>query len=71
MTPRSCPGCPVACCYDMEITSGPHKGYIATPCAGGEGHEGASSMVGVLESGNALYLIDLYDRLGLEACTGG
>lgn len=67
VTPRPCPGCPIGCPYDLEITAGPHKGHIAT-LAGGGPVEGCS-MMGVTESGAVFYLIDLLDRLGLEAST--
>ena len=65
--PRPCPGCPVGCPYDIEIISGPHKGYTAT-LAGGGGIEGGA-MMGITESGTVLYLTDLYDRLGIEEST--
>jgi len=64
---RPCPGCPVGCPYDVEITSGPYAGYVATLAGGGALECG--SMMGVIESGTVFYLIDLYDRLGIEAST--
>lgn len=35
VTPRPCFNCPIGCSYDIEIGSGPHKGYVAT-LTGGE-----------------------------------
>lgn len=67
ITPKPCPGCPVGCAYNLEIMEGPYKGYIAT-LAGGGALEGAS-MMGVTESGTVFYLIDLFDRLGIEEST--
>ncbi len=32
---RPCPRCPVGCSYDLEVTTGPHKGYLATLGGGG------------------------------------
>jgi len=71
VTPKPCPKCPIACCYDLEIVSGSHKGHVATLSGGGEAIEGAASMVGVINSGIAFHLVDLYDRLGLEGSTVG
>ncbi|MFQ5762015.1 MAG: aldehyde ferredoxin oxidoreductase family protein [Candidatus Bathyarchaeia archaeon] len=71
ITPKPCYRCPVACSYDVEITSGPHKGYVATPSGGGENTEGSASIVGVSESGTVFYLTDLNDRLGFESSTAG
>ncbi|MCJ7743751.1 MAG: hypothetical protein MUO99_04230 [Dehalococcoidales bacterium] len=71
ITPRTCYGCPIACAYDMEIVSGPYKGYVATPCGGGEALEGSSSILGISEVGAVYYLTDLYDRLGIEGSTAG
>jgi len=67
VTPRPCPGCPIGCPYDVEIKSGPHKGHIATLAGGGAIEGGA--MMGIAESGTVFYLIDLYDRLGIEEST--
>jgi aldehyde:ferredoxin oxidoreductase len=71
ITPRTCYGCHIACTYDVEVTSGPHMGYIATLAGGGESIEGAAAMVGITEPGTIFYLVDLYDRLGIEASTAG
>jgi len=71
ITPRSCFKCPVACAYDVEILSGPHKGYVATLSGGGENMEGAASIVGITDAGTVFYLTDLYDRLGFETSTVG
>ncbi|MBI2909043.1 MAG: hypothetical protein HYX92_15475 [Chloroflexi bacterium] len=71
VTARPCPGCPVGCSYDVEILSGPHKGYICTLAGGGESVEGSGAMVGLTQSGTVFYLTDLYDRLGIEASTAG
>ncbi len=71
ITPRSCFNCGFACAYDIEIGSGPHKGFVATLAGGGESLEGAAAMVGVTEPGTVFYLTELYDRLGLEASTAG
>jgi aldehyde:ferredoxin oxidoreductase len=69
--PKPCFRCPIGCSYEVEITSGPYRGYIATLSGGGEGLEGSSSIFGVYESGTVFYLTDLLDRLGLEASTAG
>jgi aldehyde:ferredoxin oxidoreductase len=71
ITPKACFACPIACSYDLEITSGPYKGYVATCAGGGENLEGAASIVGVYESGEVYYLIDLCDRLGFDSSTIG
>ncbi|MFH1485094.1 MAG: aldehyde ferredoxin oxidoreductase C-terminal domain-containing protein [Chloroflexota bacterium] len=71
LTARGCYRCPIQCSYDMKIVSGPHKGYVATMGGGGEQIEGAGSILGVIESGNVFYLVDLFDRLGLEGSTVG
>ncbi len=71
ITPRACFACPIACSYEVEITSGPYKGYVATPAGGGENLEGAASISGVYESGAVFYLVDLCDRLGFESSTTG
>jgi aldehyde:ferredoxin oxidoreductase len=69
--PRPCYRCPIACAYDARITSGKHKGYVATLTGGGEAQEGAAGIVGVSEPGAVLYLTDLYDRLGIDGSTAG
>ena len=71
ITPKACFACPIACSYEVEITSGPYKGYVATPAGGGENLEGAASISGVYESGAVFYLIDQCDRLGFESSTIG
>ncbi len=71
ITPKACFACPIACSYEVEITSGPKKGYVATPAGGGENLEGAASISGVYESGWVFYLIDLFDRVGFESSTLG
>lgn len=71
ITPKACFACPIACSYDLEITSGRHKGYIATCAGGGENLEGAASIIGVYDSGEAYYLLDLIDRLGFDSSTLG
>lgn len=70
-TPRPCPTCPVACSYDVEVTEGPHKGYVATLSGGGEALEGAGSVLNVVEPGTVFYLTDQYDRLGIEGSAAG
>lgn len=71
ITPKACFACPIVCSYELEVTSGPKRGYVATPAGGGENLEGAASIVGVYESGWVFYLIDLCDRLGFESSTIG
>jgi aldehyde:ferredoxin oxidoreductase len=72
ITPKPCYRCHIGCSYDLEVTSGPHKGYVATLAGGGESLEGAACMVGIIdEPGTIFYLTDLYDRLGFEASTLG
>lgn len=63
---KGCPGCSVSCCYDVEIVSDPHKGYVATLAGGSEALESIGSLLGIKESGSVFYLADLLDRLGLE-----
>jgi len=67
ITLKPCFKCPIACSYDVEVVSGPHKGYTATLAGGGENLEGAAGMIGVSETGTIFYLTDLLDRLGFEA----
>ncbi|MBL7211082.1 MAG: hypothetical protein ISS61_01750 [Desulfobacteraceae bacterium] len=72
--PRPCFRCPVACCYDIEMLEGRWKGYVASLSGGGENIEGAAAIMGAGASGDpgeALYLTDLFDRLGLETSTVG
>lgn len=66
-----CPGCPIACSYDVEVTEGPYKGYVATLCGGGEALEGAGSILNIVEPGSIFYLADLFDRLGIEGSMAG
>jgi aldehyde:ferredoxin oxidoreductase len=70
-TPRPCPACPIGCSYDVEVTEGPHKGYVATLSGGGEAMEGAGSILNVVEPGTIFYLTDQYDRLGIEGSAAG
>lgn len=71
ITSRPCWSCPIGCAYDVEIVSGPHKGYVATLSGGGEAPESVAGLLGITEPGTIFYLTDLYDRLGIEASTGG
>ena len=71
ITPKPCFACPIACSYEIEVASGPYKGYVATPAGGGENLEGAASISGVTESGAVFYLSDLCDRMGFESSTLG
>jgi len=73
ITVRACFHCPIGCSYDVEMTSGPYKGYVATMAGGGENMEGSASIVGVGSKGpgEIFYLTDLNDRLGFEASTVG
>ena len=70
-TKRPCPGCPIACSYDVQLTTGPHRGYVATLCGGGEALEGGGSILGITEPGTIFYMADLYDRLGIEGSVAG
>lgn len=70
-TPRTCPGCPIGCPYDVEITTGPHKGFVATVSGGGEALEGAGSILEITEPGTIFYLTDVYDHLGIEGALAG
>lgn len=70
-TAKPCPGCPMACPYDVEITEGPHKGYVASLSGGGEALEGAGSILNIVEPGTIFYLTDQYDRLGIEGSVAG
>ncbi|MDW8045248.1 MAG: aldehyde ferredoxin oxidoreductase C-terminal domain-containing protein [Nitrososphaerota archaeon] len=70
--PKACFACPIACSYDVEITSGPYQGYVATLGGGGESIEGATSICGVYgDAGTLFYLTDLLDRLGFDTSTLG
>ncbi len=71
VTGRYCYNCLIGCSYDIEIGSGPHKGYRATLTGGGEGTEGAAGLIGVEDGGTAFYLTDIYDRLGLDSSEPG
>jgi aldehyde:ferredoxin oxidoreductase len=68
---KPCPGCPIGCPYDVEITTGPHKGHVATLCGGGEALEGAGSILEITEPGTSYYLADVYDHLGIEGSVAG
>ncbi len=69
--PKACYSCPIACSYEVEVTEGPYKGFVATPAGGGENLEGVSSLLGVYDAGATFYLIELADRLGFETSTIG
>jgi aldehyde:ferredoxin oxidoreductase len=71
ITAKPCHGCPHVCPADVEITSGPHKGYIASISGGGEGCEGAGAVLGIADPAHWLYLLDQYDRFGVEASVFG
>ena len=71
ITLKACQGCPHGCSVDVELTSGRHKGYKATISGGGEGPEGAGAVVGITEVGEWVHMLDLYDRLGVEASVMG
>jgi len=71
ITPRPCYRCPVACCYDAKVKTGPREGFVASLSGGGENQEGASSIVGVSNPADVWYLTDLNDRLGFETSTVG
>jgi len=70
-TSKPCPRCPIACSYDVEITTGPRKGYVASLSGGGEAVEGAGSILEITEPGSIFYLTDLYDHLGIEGSAAG
>jgi aldehyde:ferredoxin oxidoreductase len=70
-TMKPCPRCPLACPYDVEITTGPHRGSVCSLSAGGEALEGAGSILAITEPGTIYYLTDLYDRLGIEGSMAG
>jgi len=71
ITAIPCPGCPQACPTDIELISGPHKGLVATISGGGEGPEGAGAILGIANPEHWLYILDQYDRLGVEASVAG
>jgi aldehyde:ferredoxin oxidoreductase len=70
-TTKGCPKCTIACSYDVEVTEGPHKGYVASLSGGGEALEGAGSILNIVEPGSIFYLADQYDRLGIEGSVAG
>lgn len=69
--PKTCPGCPIGCPYDVEITTGPHKGHVSTLSGGGEALEAAGSILEITEPGASMYLTDVYDHLGIEGSQAG
>ena len=71
LTARPCRGCPYACPVDIEILSGPHKGMVVTISGGAEGPEGAGAVLGIANPEHFLYLLELYDRFGVEASVAG
>jgi aldehyde:ferredoxin oxidoreductase len=71
VAPVACHSCPIACCYRVAITSGPHKGKVATLGGGGENMEGAAGIIGVLDPGTIFWMTDLYDRMGFDTATPG
>lgn len=71
ITPKACWSCPISCIYRSEITSGPHKGFVATLAGGGESHEGSAGIVGIMDPGTVHYLTDLNDRLGVDSAELG
>jgi aldehyde:ferredoxin oxidoreductase len=71
VTFRGCHGCPYACPSDLELVSGPHKGLTVTIGGGAEGPEGAGAVLGIANPDHFLYILDLYDRLGVEASVAG
>lgn len=71
LTVKPCHGCPYACPVDLELISGPHKGLIVTISGGAEGPEGAGAILGIANPEHWLHILDLYDRLGVEASVAG
>ncbi len=71
ITLRACQGCPHGCSVDIELVSGPHKGHVATMSGGIEGPEGAGAVIGITNVEDWVYMLDLYDRLGVEASVIG
>ncbi|UCF92514.1 MAG: hypothetical protein JSW39_30340 [Desulfobacterales bacterium] len=71
ITPKPCRGCPHACPVDVELVSGPHKGFVASIAGGGEGPEGAGSILGIADPDHFVYILDRYDRLGVESSAIG
>jgi len=68
ITPKPCFRCPVGCSYEVKILKGPYKGYVGDPSGGGENMEGPSSMAACVNEVGAIYhMVDLQDRLGMEA----
>ena len=68
---KPCPKCPIACTYDIRVTTGPFAGYYATSGPGGEPFEGSGAILRITEPGSYIYLADLYDRLGIECSMAG
>lgn len=73
ITSKPCFRCPLGCAYDVEMTSGPYKGLVASMGGGGENLEGSASIVGVGSNGpgEIFYLTEINDRLGFEASAVG
>ena len=66
-------GRPYACPVDIELISGPHKGYVATICGGSEGLEGAGAVLDLTNAEEWTYMIDWAWRPAWQAvpCWGG
>ncbi len=71
LTSRPCLGCPYGCPMDIKLLSGPHKGLLVTASGGSEGPEGAGAIFGIANPEEWLYILELYDRLGIEASVAG
>jgi len=64
---RPCPGCPLGCSYEVEITKGPYAGKVFTPSGGGENMEGSASIICIYDTARVYYMTELNDRMGFEA----
>lgn len=71
MIVRPCHGCPYGCPVDLELVSGAHKGMIASISGGAEGPEGAGAIFGIANPEEWLPILEMYDRLGIEASVAG
>lgn len=67
---RGCFECVRKCPYDVVIAEGKHKGMVAHLNPGGEGLEGAASVLGV-GGEDVRYLTHLSNQLGLQAQSFG
>lgn len=55
----------------VEVTLGPHKGFVGTIAGGGEDTEGTASIMGITESGTISYPFMRLGRVARDSFGGG